>query len=271
MSVLQIQTPEGGVPDRVNVGLAGLPGRLRLGLDGPLRWVDGTAGWTARAGTELRRGARGLLIDRPAPAADLEALRDQAARASAVIAVASPYVLSPTWAACRAALAADRPAAGLLDAVSVVSDPADLDRAVLASLAVVRPLLGGTTLRRAAADLPTTLVTSEGALAVTLTCAVSVRPGLVLTLVGAERRWRVDLPDDGTARPGSAVVADATGSTAVRPVYASSARAAWAGLHAAVVTGAPPPYGLDDLLADVQLFESSSSGAFRIVRPPGGR
>lgn len=257
MTVLPVQEPESGLPSHVRASLAGVPGRLRPAPDGPVRWIDGSAGWTARAHTHLEHGARGLLVDLPAiePAGEIEALRDAADGTGAVIAVASPYVHSPAWTACRAELADDRPQISLLDVVTVTVDPAGLDRSLLASLAAVRPLLRGTSLRRAAPDVATTLVTHAGGLAVTLACAVSVRPGMVLTAVGPHRRWRVDLPHDGTARPGHATVHDASGTRAWRPIYASSARAAWTDLHAAVTGGTRPAYGLDDLLADVLLLD----------------
>jgi hypothetical protein len=257
MTILRVQEPDHGLPGHVRATLAGLPARLRPAPDGPLRWVDGGTGWTARAGAELQRGARGLLVDAPAPApvTEVEALRDAAARTGVVVAVASPFVLSPAWAACRAELAEDRPAITLLDVVAVATDPADLDRSMLASVAVVRPLLRGTSLRRAVPGLATSLVTCAGELAVTLTATVSVRSGMALTAVAAYRRWQVDLPGDGTARPGRAVVCDAAGTRAGRPVYATGARSAWMSLHAAVTAAAPPAYGLDDVLADMLVVE----------------
>jgi hypothetical protein len=77
---------------------------------------------------------------------------------------------------------------------------------------------------------------------------------MVLDLVGPQVRWRVELPDDGTARPGRAVRHDALGETALRPIYSTASRSTWLAL-ADRLSGSPAAvYDLDTLLLDLEIL-----------------
>ncbi|MBI4940320.1 MAG: hypothetical protein HY830_06210 [Actinobacteria bacterium] len=256
MTAHLVQAPPSGFTRSQVATLAGLPETYAAAASGSVRIVDGAPGWVDRAVRAVDSGVRALVVDRPAPepVAQVGSLRDLARAHSVVVAVDSPYVGSPTWGASRDRLLADVAGIALLDAVAVVGDPRDLERALLAQVAVVRPLLRRTTLRRSAPG-SSMLVTDDGDLVTSVAATVSVTPGLVLELVGARVRWRIELPDDGTARPGRAVRHDATGETAIRPIYATSSRSTWLAL-AARLDGSSTDvlYDLDALLLDLEVL-----------------
>jgi hypothetical protein len=235
--------------------MASLPETFRAVTSGSVRLIDGGHGWAGRARQALGSEVRALIVDRPAPdpVEEVRSLRRLARAHDVVVAVDSPYVGSPTWGACRERLLVDAADAGLVDSVAVVQGAEDLERALLAQVAVVRPLLRGGTLRRSSPG-SSTLVTREGDLVASLSVTVSVTPGLLLDVVGPRVRWRVELPDDGTAKPGRAVRRDSLGETAARPIYSTASRGTWRAL-AALLDGSPGDvYDLDTLLLDLQLL-----------------
>jgi hypothetical protein len=238
--------------------LASLPETFHRSTNGSVRLIDGGTGWTERASSGITSGARALIVERPSPEPieNLRRLSDLAREHDVAVVVDSPFVGSPAWTACREGLIADSAGAGLLDSVVVVRDPQDLERALLAQIAVVRPLLRGATIRRLYPGAAV-LVTVDGTLAATLSAATSVSPGMMLDLVGPHVRWRMELPDDGTARPGHAVRHDALGEKAIRPIHSTASRRTWRSLADQLNGSTRDTYDLDTLLLDLEILATA--------------
>lgn len=258
-AALLVQVPATGFTAVHTATLASLPDTFRpVANGGAIVTVDGRSGWTERAALGVRAGARAVIVDRPEPddIGRVVALRDLAKDRGVLVAVESPYAGSPTWSSCQSAVIQDASSSCLIDSVAVVADAEDMDRALLAQMAVVRPLLGTTTLRRLMAGAAT-LVTRDGDAVVSISVTVSVQPRLTLDVVSARVRWRIELPNDETAQPGRASREDVAGRRAERPIFCSSSRWQWRAVAARLAGRDEPVYDLDSLLLDLRLLSSA--------------
>jgi hypothetical protein len=227
--------------------LATLPARFRVGDPADVTVVDGTSpDWPS-----LVAVARAALVVTPTPV-DPARVRETAA-AGVPAAVDSPYANNPAWTAALPALTATP--FTLLDSVVTVAAAADLDRALLDQLAIVRPLLDTSdldvTANRGTDHYVIAGRCGDAAVTIAGVVAAEVAGELRLDLVGIEERWAVRFEPPQTARPASITRSDANGSHTTRPVFESGRRAVWRHLATALAGGDPPPYGLTEYAADL--------------------
>lgn len=241
--------------------LASVPGRFRIGeaAGADVAVVSGRSpDWLDGVARAVESGARAVVVVRPAPA-DPERVRQlsRAVAGRAVVAVDTPYAADPAWAAVAGEVAADTTTASIVD--SVVSVPAgagdELPGALLAQLAVVRPLVGLAGGVRAVdrGEGRYVLIGRGPGPRVSLTGVTSAAGDatLALDVVAPARRWRIRFDDAAPARPTRITRYDGTGAYGPPLIHAGGRRETWQRLYRALTAGGAVGYPLDQLAEDL--------------------
>jgi hypothetical protein len=229
---------------RIAEAVASLPVSLHpAGPGADLVGLAGEAGWTEAAQQAIRAGARGVLVVDPV-AEDVAALHRQADEAGVPVVLDSPWSHNPAVLEAAAVLAERNDAETLLEVRVDLPVGADLDRALLGQLALVRAVAGpvarlrfdrrnrtgydGLGVLASGARLNLSAILSDG-----LPAGASVR------VIRAKDAVRLTVPDPRTAAPGLLVVSDDQGATLRTTKWESTHRVAWRRLHHLVTTSAP--------------------------------
>jgi hypothetical protein len=229
---------------RIAEAVASLPISLHPGDEGSdLVGVAGDSGWTDAAQQAIRSGARGVLVVDPV-AEDVAALRAEAEEAGVPVVLDSPWAHNPAVLETAAVLAERNDRETLLEVRVDLPLGADLDRALLGQLALVRAVAGPVTRlrfdRRNRSGYDALGRLASGArLNLSAILSDAVPAGASVRVIRAEDAVRLSVPDPGTTVPGRLVVSDERGATLRTTKWESSHRVAWRRLHQLVTTGAP--------------------------------
>jgi hypothetical protein len=241
--------------------LAGLPAHFRTvaeASDADILVVDGTKpDWPAACAK-----ADAVLVDRPR-AADGELQRH--ARAFADLG----YPADPAWTAelSRIKACLDE-TVSVVESTVTVTDPDELPDGLLSQLTMVRSLFGdiGTLAPSAVtAGRGYLLTASVGATVVSLSGTIGPA-GLVLATVSQAERWRISLQPPQTARPARLTHFTANGKKTARPLFESSRRALWRGIHATLTGAGTEAHQLAAALPDLATAASVLADPHPITR-----
>ncbi len=249
------------LPRSFRLAPAGQPGGADVALvSGACRaWAD-----TARAA--LRAGARAVMLTavdagHPDTARTLAGIPSPAGVA---VVVDSPWAQHPAVLDAAPLIAADLGAVTFITgAFRVPAGHRPPGRLAVEHLALVRAVAAPVVEVRmiAVGDSGYELVGTAGQSPVHLCATVSpdgVERG-ELCLLGADRQWDLTFGDTTLAGPPRVSRAGDDGESVRPAVYECAHRGAWRALHAAVTGGAPPPYGLDALRADVAALTGAAA------------
>jgi hypothetical protein len=250
--------------------LASVPGRFCVASDRPSDVVvvpGGKPQWPADVARAVDEGARGVVVVGPAHA-DPHEVRELAAAVGkrCAVAVESPFATDAGWTAIRDDVAADVSGAAVVDSQVTVPEgasaggpagesgaglPPPLRVALLAQLAVVRPLVGRLDGLRVLHVSPRQYVlvarTSGARVVLSGTMSAAGRRTLSLDVVGPVRRWQARFDDTAPAIPTVVTSHDATGARTGRLVWESGRRVTWLRLHDALAGTGSVAYSLGDL------------------------
>jgi hypothetical protein len=272
-SPLRIALPPNDLGDRTRAVLGTIPGLAtpddrddaHAGQSADVVVVTGhDTEWPRAAAEAIAEGVAAVVVSDPTPVsvAALKRLLADAEDRGTAVAVDTAFATDPAWVAARDTVAQSALAAKVIDSVVTVPSEANtLAAALLAQLAVVRPLLGSAVELATVASSPDHYVLAgvSGKTAVTL---VGVRSGgadeagLTVDVVGVDQHWQVVFAEAGPARPTEIVLRDSTGQHGDRPHYESGRRASWRAMHAALTSEGRPAYTLAGLQADLALVGS---------------
>jgi hypothetical protein len=217
--------------------------------------------WARTAAEAVAAGASAVVVADPRPTApaELDRLAVAAEIHHTTVAIDTAFATDPAWIAARDAVAKSAAGAQVIDSVVSVPPGEDgLASALLAQLAVVRPLLGPDVELAVSALAPDhfVLTGAQGETAITLAGIASGsvdEAGMTLDVVGVEEHWQVTFSEAGPARPTAIVRRDSAGQHVNRPRYESGRRASWRAVHGALKGDGGVAYGLIDLQDDLTL------------------
>jgi hypothetical protein len=245
--------------------LASLPGSFALDAGAPASVVviaGSDDDWPGRVRRAVEGGTRGVFVTCPG-SADPVTLRQLAvdARAAGVaVLVAAGYRADPTWTDCLATVRRDLPSLQLVDSVVRVAPAGGpqavrdaLVRGLLEQLGLVGDLIEASVDLEIAhsSESQYVVAAAAGPMAITLTGVISPLGSEQLSLdaVGQNCRWSARFNADAPARPSTVTRWDRSGSLTAPQRYEGGLRRCWRMLHAAIETGAPFPFTLEDLAA----------------------
>ncbi len=214
--------------------------------------LEGRPGWAFAAAAAIRAGAVGLIIVEPGPVAEPE-LTSLIAEHRTTVVINTGWPDNPAVAAAAELIKALVVTDGRLETRLILPTAADLDRALLAQLSLVRALLGPV------AWLEILDRDDEGYFAVAgladfvidLTAIVTdARPSSSTTrLLLDDGSVELTIPRSNTAQPAHLVHVTPAGALLVPTVFETPQRASWRRLHRLVTSGTDSP-DLDDFVAD---------------------
>jgi hypothetical protein len=243
--------------------LASLPQSFRRSSvsAGAVVVVEGGPGWVVAATAALRGGATGLIVICPVPA-DLEPLRSALMSHPATVVVDSPWSSNP---AVPAAADAIRSAvAGAVHAECRLIQPAgaDLDRALLHQLSLVRALIGPATslsvLSKSANHLQGSARSGDLLVDLSITCTDASTASATTRVLLPDGSVEVLIPAPTTARPATVTVVSADGMAILPSLFESGHRATWRRLRDHVSEG-DVPGDVDALQSDIALLQRATA------------
>jgi hypothetical protein len=232
-----MSSPEADAAGAVAQVVASLPVSLHPSDDGwgALVAIAGTNGWTEEALASISSGARGLMVISPS-AAEVAALKERADALGVPVVIDTEWAHNPAVAAAAPQFAAHNDENSLLEARVNAPAGADLDRVLLAQLALIRaavdPVVSLTYARRNEHGYDALARLASGArasLAAILTDALPTSASL--RIIKPHHAVALALPGSGTAAPGKVTVSGPEGATLLPTQWESAHRAAWRRLH----------------------------------------
>lgn len=216
--------------------------------------------WVGRGRRAVEGGVRGVFIACPGRAGPvaLRQLGADARAAGVTVLVAAAYRADPAWADCLATARQDLPSLQVVDSVIRVTPGGGpqakrdaLLRGVLEQMGLVEDLAEGPVQLEVAhsSEGQYVVVGTAGPTVVTLTGVISPLGSKRFSLdaVGENCRWSARFDGDAPARPSEVTRTDRSGSLTAARRYEGSHRRCWRLLHAAIETGTPSQFTLEDL------------------------
>ena len=241
--------------------VASLPVSLRH-ADGPgdLVAVAGGPGWPQEAEEALGAGARGIMVIDPV-AADVAALRERARAQGAPVGVDATWTYTPAVRAGADAFARLDGPDSLVEARVDVPVGSDLERVLLAQLALVRAAVGPVAdlafARRDAHGYDALADLASGARgSLTAVLSGALPSAATVRVVRPRSAAALRVPAPLAATPGAVVVSGEEGATLLPTQWETAHRAAWRRLHHLVETGGMSD-DLDGFAEDVALVRGA--------------
>ncbi|GAA3732294.1 hypothetical protein GCM10022239_05920 [Leifsonia bigeumensis] len=267
MSALTVRAEPGSIsPGRIPETLATLPESLRLTDDhADIIAVLGDAGWSHRALSGIRSGARGVMVVNPC-IEEVRELRTEANAASVPVVLDTSWVHNPAVAAVSEQLRRIANTGALVESTVTLDAEMTDETAILAQLVLIRATVGAVRRvdfwesdehgYRAFGHLE-----SATDIAVSAIRTNAYPPSARLRVVGRDELAELSVPAPSTATSALAVSAN-TEEQAVHPTpFESAHRSAWRRLHSVTTTGVP--------VADLSSFAEDAVTARRILSRSG--